>query len=83
MLWTKEYFSDISNAIKDEGVLTTYSTALRTRLALYENGFNLYLNKGEDFRTATVASKTKLDKFELVDMQHKISCNPDVKSLRD
>jgi len=83
VLWTKEYFSDISDAIKDEGVLTTYSTALKTRLALYENGFNLYLNKGEDFRTATVASKTKLDKFELVDMPHKISCNPDVQSLRD
>ena len=83
VLWTKEYFSDISDAIKDEGVLTTYSTALKTRLALYENGFNLYLNKGEDFRTATVASKTKLDKFELVDMPHKISCNSDVQSLRD
>ena len=83
ILWTKEYFSDIKDAIKENGILTTYSIALRTRLALYENGFNLYLNKGKDFRTATVASKIKLDKFELVDMQHKISCNPDVKSLRD
>jgi len=83
ILWTKEYFNDISDAIKENGILTTYSIALRTRLALYENGFNLYLNKGKDFRTATVASKIKLDKFELVDMQHKISCNPDVKSLRD
>ena len=42
MLWTKEDFEDIANAIKDDGVLTTYSTALKTRLALYENNFNVY-----------------------------------------
>ena len=83
ILWTKEYFSNIEGSMKDDGVLTTYSTALKTRLALYENGFKLYLNKGENFRTATVASKIELDKFELVDMKHKISCNPNVKSLRD
>ncbi len=83
ILWTKEYFSDIESSMKDDGILTTYSTALKTRLALYENEFKLYLNKGEDFRTATIASKIELNKFELVDMKHKISCNPDVKSLRD
>jgi len=83
ILWTKEYFSDISNAMKEDGILTTYSTALKTRLALYENGFNIYLNTGEDFRSATVASKSELDKFELVDMKHKISCNPNIKPLHD
>ena len=83
ILWTKEYFNDISKAIKDDGILTSYSTALKTRLALYENGFNIYLNKGDDFRNATVASKTVVDSFELVDMKHKISCNPDVEPLKD
>jgi len=82
-LWTKEYFSDISSAMKDDGILTTYSTAFKTRLALYENGFNIYLNKGSNFRNSTLASKIKLDSFELVDMEHKISCNKGIKPLID
>ncbi len=83
ILWTKEYFRDIKNAMSYSGILTTYSIALKTRLALYENGFYVYLNSGEDFRTATVASLEPLVSFELVDMEHKISCNPDVKALSD
>ncbi|QHG90433.1 hypothetical protein CVO_00665 [Sulfurimonas sp. CVO] len=83
LLWTKEYFSDITNIIKKDAVLTTYSTALATRIALYENGFNLYINKGENFRDATVASLRELHDFIAVDMKHKISCNPHVKPLRD
>ena len=83
ILWTKEYFADIKNAIKDDGVLTTYSTALATRLALYENGFEIYLNEGENFRSATVASPLSLSAFKPVDMPHKIACNPDAQPLRD
>lgn len=82
-LWTKEYFSDIKRSMKKGGVLTTYSISLPTRLALYENGFNIYTNSGEDFRTATVASFSELDTFKTVDMPHKISCNPKVEPLRD
>jgi len=82
-LWTKEYFSDIKHGIKKDGVLTTYSIALATRLALYENGFNIYLNSGEGFRKATLASPSELKEFELVDMEHKIFCNPNAQPLRD
>ena len=82
-LWTKEYFAEIARLTHERSVVTTYSTALRTRLALYENGFNLYLNKGEDFRNATVASRRELTGFETVDMAHKIACNPGARSLRD
>ncbi len=83
ILWTKEYFENIKNIISKNGILTTYSTALKTRLALYENGFNIYLNKGDDFRNATLASLSKLDGYEKVDMEHKKKCNPDVEPLRD
>ncbi|OIP56323.1 MAG: hypothetical protein AUK54_02370 [Helicobacteraceae bacterium CG2_30_36_10] len=83
ILWTKEYFRDIRNIIKEDGVLTTYSIALGTRLALYENGYRIYLNKGEKFRDSTVASLSILEQFSYVDMQHKISCNPHAKSLLD
>jgi len=83
VLWTKEYFYDIKKAMTDDGVLTTYSIALKTRIALYENGFNVYLNEGRDFRGATLASFKSLENFKLVDVEHKMRCNPDVISLRD
>ena len=83
MLWTKEYFSDIARLIKDDGIVTTYSMALKTRLALYENGFNIYINSGEGYRDATLASKGQLLGYKEVDMPHKIACNPDVHSLYD
>ena len=82
-LWTQEYFADIAKAMKSDGILTTYSTALATRLALYANGFHLYLNSGEGFRNATLASLEELSGYEKVDMQHKIACNPEAKPLRD
>ena len=83
ILWTKEYFHDIGRLIKDDGILTTYSMALKTRLALYENGFNIYLNCGKGYRDATLASKSELTGYEKVDMEHKISCNRDVRPLYD
>ncbi|MDH4944417.1 MnmC family methyltransferase [Sulfurimonas sp. C5] len=83
ILWTQEYFADIAKAIKKEGVLTTYSIALKTRLALHLNGFHVYLNKGEDFRSATLASLSNIEGYEEVDVEHKLQCNPDVEPLRD
>ena len=82
-LWTCEYFADIARLIGDEGIITTYSMALATRLALYENGLNIYLNQGEGYRSATVASVRGLENLEKIDMEHKIACNPDARSLRD
>lgn len=83
ILWTQEYFADIAKAMKTDGVLTTYSTAFKTRLALYRNGFHLYINRGENFRDATLASLSELEGYEKVDMEHKIKCNPDLEPLRD
>ena len=83
LLWTKEYFGDIAKAMKREGVLTTYSIAFKTRLALYENGFNIYINAGEGYRDATLASLSPLSNAAAVDMEHKIACNSGVESLRD
>jgi len=83
LLWTKEYFSDIKKLLKPDGVITTYSMALKSRLALYENGLNIYINSGENYRDATIASCVELHNFKKVDMPHKISCNPHVKPLCD
>jgi len=82
MLWTSEYFKDISTLMKGDAILTTYSTALATRIALYENGLNVYLHKGEGFRNATLASRSELE-YEKVDVEHKMRCNPDMTALKD
>ncbi|MEA1917614.1 MAG: MnmC family methyltransferase [Campylobacterota bacterium] len=81
-LWTLEYFKDITDAMSKNAILTTYSIALKTRLALYQNGLNIYLNSGKNFRSATVASKRELA-LKKVNMEHKISCNVGVEPLRD
>ena len=83
LLWTKEYFSDIARLINDDGILTTYSMALKTRIALYENGFNVYINSGEGYRDATLASKSELEEYAVVNVKHKMNCNLTTKSLRD
>lgn len=83
VLWTQEYFADIKKSMKNDAILTTYSIALKTRLALHVNGFHVYINSGDDYRDATVASLTELDGFQRVDMEHKITCNPTVKPLLD
>ncbi|WP_321779314.1 tRNA (5-methylaminomethyl-2-thiouridine)(34)-methyltransferase MnmD [Sulfurimonas sp.] len=82
-LWTLEYFEDLKKAMREEGILTTYSISLATRLALWQNGFNIYINSSKNIRASTVASIQKLQNFKEVDMPHKISCNPDAKPLRD
>lgn len=83
ILWTKEYFAEIVKVMKKDGILTTYSIALATRLALHENGFYIYLYKPEGCRSSTLASLSPLEAYEAVDMAHKIACNPDAKPLSD
>ncbi len=83
LLWTSEYFADIASLIKDDGILTTYSISLPTRIALYENGFKVYIQEGEGFRASTLASKSMLHRYEKVDVEHKMGCNPKVESLKD
>ncbi len=82
-LWTLEYFSDLKIAMKKDSILTTYSIALSTRLALWQNGFYIYTNESKNIRTSSVASMQRLEYFKEVDMPHKIACNPDAKPLRD
>lgn len=83
VLWTREYFADVARLMGAEGIVTTYSTALATRLALYENGFGVYLNRGVGYRNATIAARRELNGYEKVDMEHKIACNPGVRPLSD
>ncbi len=83
ILWTKEYFADIARVMKEDGILTTYSISLATRLALHGSGFHIYLYEPKGCRSSTLASLKELSGYERVDMAHKISCNPEAKPLSD
>ena len=86
-LWTREYFKDIKSAMKKSGVLTTYSIALKTRLALYDNGFDIYTYDNEKTRTSTLAlleeNSYESESVKLVNMKHKILINSEVQALSD
>jgi len=83
LLWTKEFFKDISTISKEDTILTTYSTAASIRLGLYENGFLIFIHYGEMTRYSTVASMKMLKKLEYIDMELKKIRNPCAKSFRD
>lgn len=83
ILWTTEYFKDLANIIKKDGIITTYSVAFKTRLALFENSFNVYIYSAEGVRDSTLASLSELGGVKKVDMLHKILCNDGVKALSD
>jgi tRNA U34 5-methylaminomethyl-2-thiouridine-forming methyltransferase MnmC len=83
LLWTKEFFEDVSNLCKEDSLLTTYSTAASIRLGLYENGFLIFIHYGEKSRYSTVASKKMVNHLEYIDMELKKIRNPTAKSLKD
>ena len=83
LLWTREFFSDIVKISKEDTLLTTYSISASTRLGLYENRFQLYLNRADGIRTSLIASQKELDIFEPIDMELKKKRNPTARSLRD
>jgi len=83
LLWTQEYFGDIQKIMARDGIVTTYSIALATRLALHANGFKLYLYQDQKIRSSTIASLQKIEGIEEVNMAHKMAINPNVKPLRD
>ena len=83
LLWTREWFADIRTLCAEDAVLTTYSTAAATRMALHENDFVLHYYDAPDTRRSLIASPRRIESLEWIDMALKITRNPDAKSLRD
>jgi tRNA U34 5-methylaminomethyl-2-thiouridine-forming methyltransferase MnmC len=87
LLWTREWFGDVWALCVEDAVLTTYSTAAATRMALHENGFELYAYRPEGARQSLIASPLSITSdavsLEWIDMALKIERNPDARSLRD
>jgi tRNA U34 5-methylaminomethyl-2-thiouridine-forming methyltransferase MnmC len=81
-LWTKEWFKDIKQICSKDAVITTYSVATPIRLALYENGFNIYKLQNNFTKSGTIASLKELD-LEKIDMELKKQRNPNATALSD
>jgi tRNA U34 5-methylaminomethyl-2-thiouridine-forming methyltransferase MnmC len=85
-LWSVEYFQDIKKTMKESAVLTTYSIALKVRIALDDNDFKVYLYEGNKTRSSSLASLNNIGDstmFKAIDVKHKRSVNPDIKALSD
>ncbi len=83
LLWTREWFADLRALCRNDAVLTTYSTAAATRMALHENGFALHYYDAPNTRRSLIASPQCIEGLEWIDMALKMRRNPDAKSLRD
>ncbi len=83
LLWTKEYFEAIRAISSSDAVLTTYSTAIATRMGLYENGFYIFVHRAKLMRYSTIASLVMIEDIEYIDMELKKSRNKEAKSMRD
>jgi len=83
LLWTREFFKEVSKLSTNKTVLTTYSTAASVRLGLYENGFLIFIYYGEKTRYSTIASMQELPSFEQIDMELKKIRNPISQSFKD
>jgi len=83
LLWTKEHFCNIRAISNEDAILTTYSTAAAIRLALYENGFYIFIHRAELMRYSTLASLKMLENVEYIDMELKKERNPTAKSMKD
>ncbi|MFK5977073.1 MAG: MnmC family methyltransferase [Sulfurovum sp.] len=83
LLWTKEHFEAITKISNDDAILTTYSTAIATRMGLYENGFYIFVHRAELMRYSTIASLVMLEDIEYIDMELKKSRNLEARSVKD
>ncbi len=83
LLWTREWFADIRALCREDAILTTYSTAVATRMGLHENGFELHYYDAPDTRRSLIASPQRIESIEWIDMALKIARNPAGRSLRD
>ena len=83
LLWTREYFAQIREVMKEDAVLTTYSIAADVRMGLDENGFHLFMLSGEKIRSWMVASPQMWKGLDFIDMELKKKRNPDARSLKD
>ncbi|MEA3554923.1 MAG: MnmC family methyltransferase [Campylobacterota bacterium] len=87
LLWTQEYFKEISSILSDDAIITTYSIATPIRLSIYNNDLKIYEYKPENSNRITIAlNKKEIHKdinYKYIDMELKQQRNKTAKALKD
>jgi len=83
LLWTYEYFKDLTSLLKEDGVITTYSSATPTRMSMFENSLRVYEHNSLEIRTGTIASKVELSVLKEIDMILKQERNKEARATYD
>jgi len=87
LLWTSEYFHDITKILNNDAILTTYSIATPIRLSIYQNNFLIYEYKPNYSNRITIAlNKQEIHhdcNFKYIDMELKQMRNTKAKALYD
>jgi len=83
LLWTYEYFNDVTRLLKKDGVITTYSSATPIRMSMYKNSLKIYENENLETRTGTIASKSELAGLKEIDMILKQQRNKEARATYD
>jgi tRNA U34 5-methylaminomethyl-2-thiouridine-forming methyltransferase MnmC len=83
LLWTKEYFDELTSRLSDEAIITTYSSATPVRMGMVENGLFVYNPPSEGVRSGTIASPSQSLPLEPIDMALKKMRNPAAAPLHD
>ena len=83
LLWTREYFSELSLRLSADAIVTTYSSATPVRMGMVENGLFVYNPPSEGVRSGTIASPSPSLPLEPIDMALKKVRNPAAAPLYD
>ena len=83
LLWTKEYFAELSLRLSSDAIVTTYSSATPVRMGMVENGLFIYNPPSEGVRSGTIASPSSHLPLEPIDMALKKVRNPAAAPLHD
>ena len=83
LLWTKEYFAELTERLAADAIVTTYSSATPVRMGMAANGLSLYQPSAEGVRRGTIASPSPDLPLEPIDMALKKARNPAAAPLLD
>ncbi|WOE70101.1 MnmC family methyltransferase [Hydrogenimonas thermophila] len=83
LLWTKEYFADLSKHLTNDAIVTTYSLATPVRMGMVENSLFVYEPPSSGVRSGTIASPSSNLPLNKIDMALKKERNPNAAPLYD
>jgi len=83
LLWTKEYFADLSKHLTNDAIITTYSSATPVRMGMVENSLFVYEPPSSDVRSGTIASPSSKLSLNKIDMALKKERNPNAAPMQD